>query len=275
MITFLWLFLLSVTLAVLVAEIRRRAAYDRAAVERAEARFQALVESSHDIYFRSDLDGRMVAVSPSVRAITGFGPEELLGQKTPPLCLDPADSEIFTREVMRAGTVRGYECNLRKKGGGSIIVSATAKIVTGPNGQPVATEGVLRDITRERRGDEVLRRRLELEKTLADVSALFAGPADADEAINEALRKLGSPIRAGRARLWQFSPDKATISTTHEWCAAGVEPQIDKGQGIPSQRFSWLAGQVQRGEPVQIDNLAQMPAEARAEQEEFQREKIR
>jgi diguanylate cyclase (GGDEF)-like protein/PAS domain S-box-containing protein len=60
----------------LAAEHRERA---ETTARRSEERFRALVQDSHDVITVSDRDGRVTYVSPAVRRVTGFAPDEMTG----------------------------------------------------------------------------------------------------------------------------------------------------------------------------------------------------
>jgi GAF domain-containing protein len=53
-----------------------------------------------------------------------------------------------------------------------------------------------------------------------------------DLEINGALREIGEFIGADRSYIFLFSADGTMMDNTHEWCAAGIEPQIQHLQGI-------------------------------------------
>lgn len=71
---------------------------------------------------------------------------------------------------------------------------------------------------------------------LGDFRALVAGIAtdmldkpleELDGAIGSALAAVGDFFAADRAYVFHFSDDRRRMRNTHEWCAPGVEPQID------------------------------------------------
>ena len=71
-----------------------------------------------------------------------------------------------------------------------------------------------------------------------------------------------------------FSEDKTTLHNTHEWCAAGIEPQIQRMQDVPVEAFYWSSEILMRGEALHIPRVADLPPEAAAEHEEFQDQAI-
>lgn len=113
------------------------------------------------------------------------------------------------------------------------------------------------------RAQEALARRLAVENALAQVSSIFATAESADVA--QALGVLGRVVDADRAYIFQFRDDREKVDNTYEWCATGVEPQIDKLQGIEASTFPWWLERAQRNENIVISDVSQLPEAAAAE----------
>lgn len=115
--------------------------------------------------------------------------------------------------------------------------------------------------------------RIAFERLITSISSDFVHvTADQlDCAIDSALERIGKFVGADRSYLFQFSEDECLLSNSHEWCAPGIEPQIDRLQGIPVGCFPWLMEKLGQREDLCIDNVSAMPPEAVAEQTEFMR----
>ncbi len=115
--------------------------------------------------------------------------------------------------------------------------------------------------------EEMIKRRLKLEETISKISSRFVGVSNPDTAITGSLKDIGRLCGAGRAYLFQFSADGKTMSNTHEWCAGGVSPQIDKLRNLPIETFPWWIVKLRRGESIHITDISKMPDKAAAERE--------
>src|SRR5690606_7937506 len=93
----------------------------------------------------------------------------------------------------------------------------------------------LRDITESKRMEAQIQHRMELERIVGSISTRFIGlaPADLDGTLEETLRVLGSFLDVDRSYIFRFSPDLIGVENTHEWCAEGVEPQLEVLQNLP------------------------------------------
>ncbi len=98
---------------------------------------------------------------------------------------------------------------------------------------------------------------------------------EVDDAITAALRRVGELAGVDRSYVFRRSKDGETISNTHEWCAPGIEPTIDQLQDLPLRAFPYVMKHLERGEMIHIPRVADLPPEASAEKEEFERENIK
>lgn len=132
--------------------------------------------------------------------------------------------------------------------------------------------GLMVDITAQKQNEQTLQAIALLEEAIARVSGSFIhlAPEEVDEGIRRALHTLGAAYHVERAYVFQFSGDRARMDCTHEWCADGVEPQIEKLQGLPTDRFRWTVEQILHSQVVQVRDGADLPPEAGAERAELE-----
>lgn len=99
---------------------------------------------------------------------------------------------------------------------------------------------------------------------VAAISGAFAqaAAADIDAVIEQALAAIGEFYQADRCYLFKFSDDLTTASNTHEWCAAGVSPQLAMLQNLPSAEFGTWYVQWQAGLPAVIPEVAALPEQS-------------
>ncbi len=87
-------------------------------------------------------------------------------------------------------------------------------------------------------------------------------PADElDAAIDDLLSELGPAADADRAYTFQRSADGTTVRNTHEWCAPGVEPQMEKLQAVPIDLIVRWMPAFERGEAVVLPSVAALDPE--------------
>jgi len=149
--------------AVTELELRRDLA-DRARIEAAlresETRYHSLVDQTSDIIAVVDENAVIRFGSPSVEAVLGYHPEELIGRKAVDL-VDPADTvrlleAHFTALRDPSSAQRGVEFRCRHKDGTWRVLEALGSAVQYRSAGPQAVL-TLRDVTERRHGEEAVR----------------------------------------------------------------------------------------------------------------------
>jgi len=97
---------------------------------------------------------------------------------------------------------------------------------------------------------------------------------DFDEVVNATLQKLGEFVDADRSSVFLFREDSRIRDNTHEWCAAGIEPQQDRLQALEAADATWWMSQLDKLEPLIVPRTADLPAEAAYEKEMLQSQGI-
>lgn len=116
-----------------------------------------IYEHLPDIYYRVDMEGLIVMVSPASRDILGYAPEDLLGQPMVSLYKHPEDRERVVGEIAAAaGKPVQVEMEMVRRDGTPIWILAHTYLRYGADGKPQWMEGVARDITARKRMEEQL-----------------------------------------------------------------------------------------------------------------------
>jgi len=133
------------------------------------------------------------------------------------------------------------------------------------------------EIAERRQAEDSLRRNETLLRLILNLSTNFIClPAEeTDDGIDDVLKAIGQFADVDRSYVFQFSEDGARMNNTHEWCAQGILSQKEKLQGITANDLPWFFENIKRFETIHIPDVASLPSEAAAEQEEFIREGIR
>lgn len=138
---------------------------------------------------------------------------------------------------------------------------------------------VLEEVTarqERRRADAALLYRMRFEECVAAISTDFIrrSAEQIEEGIHRALALIGSFAQADRAYVFRYSPDRITISNTHEWAAEGISSQINNLQNLPVVQFPWFAYRLEHLEPILIFSLSDLPSIAAREKEILQAQQI-
>lgn len=135
---------------------RRRA---EEALKESEKLYRSVIENIQDVYYRSDRDGNLIMVSPSGLAMLGYDSfDEGLGKPiADTLYFDPAERAAFLADLQKTGSVNNYEIRLKKKDGTLVYASTNSHYYYDESGAFAGVEGILRDITSEKRALSALK----------------------------------------------------------------------------------------------------------------------
>jgi len=138
------------------------------ALRESEEKYRELVENSNEIIYTLDPAGNVTYISPAVKQIGGYDPEDIIGK--PALSfIHPEDqaavAESFQRTI--AGHAEPSEYRLRKKSGEYQWVQTSSKPLY-DGGRIVGLRGLIVDIDQRKRAEEALRESEERYRDLFD-----------------------------------------------------------------------------------------------------------
>lgn len=117
------------------------------------------------------------------------------------------------------------------------------------------------DITARRKAEEKSRFHAAFEEQMIFVTSILLQATEEtfDESVNDVLMRIGTFAMADRAYLFRFNTNRTAMSNTHEWCAPGVNPEINNLQELPVDIFPRWMEQLQRNEEVYIPDVQELP----------------
>jgi len=221
------------------AQARRHRRHAEAALRRSEDRFRLLAEYVRDVIFRYQLHRKQLEyISPAVSDLTGYSPEELY--KNPELIfssVEPEDRETFAAS-WRSPNPEPLVIRWRRRNGELVWVEQRAVGIPDADGQIVAVEGMLRDITTQVLADQE-RARLDLElrqaERLDSLGRLAGGVAHDFNNILAAILAYVYDINTTLPSDHPCRPDVEKIGTAAERAAALSRQLLIFGRLQPSE----------------------------------------
>jgi len=224
---------------------------------------------SSDLVIRTTPDGgRYTYVSPNVRSILGYEPEELLAQRP----LERVHPDDLTRakttgDRFASGTDR-QTVMLRKRhaDGHDVWLEARITAVRDPEtGEVVEAEATARDVTAHVTTERALQQRVGAESLIADVSRelLAVAAEEIDAVIVRSLERAARFVDAERATLVLLSDDGEWAVRTHQWA---TDDEFEKAEtAVRVETMPWLVEQCRAGELVFARSLDDLPSAAHVE----------
>jgi two-component system cell cycle sensor histidine kinase/response regulator CckA len=117
----------------------------------------ALFEQSRDAIYITTREGAFSDVNQAFLDLFCYTSQELTRIKAHETYADPADRSLFQKEIEDSGSVRDFEVKLRKKDGTEMECLLTASLRRAPDGRILGYQGIIRDISQQKRAEELLR----------------------------------------------------------------------------------------------------------------------
>jgi PAS domain S-box-containing protein len=134
------------------------------ALRESEKRYRSVIENIQDVFYRSDINGRLLMGSPSGAEMFGYNTiNEMEGMPLDSFWPNMEERDTFVEQIKTAGNVKDYEAVLKKKDGTTFNVSFTTHFYYDEDGNLRGTEGIIRDITERKLLEERLQRAEKME----------------------------------------------------------------------------------------------------------------
>ena len=137
----------------------------------AEKKYRELFENAVIGVYRTTPDGKIIDVNPTFVKMFGAKDKfEILRMKASDLYADPRDREIFIRALEISDSISNFENRLKRLDGKEIIVREHVRAVKDSLGNVIFYDGMIEDITEQRKAEEKLKESEEKYRTLVEGS---------------------------------------------------------------------------------------------------------
>ncbi|HYA15194.1 MAG TPA: PAS domain S-box protein [Syntrophales bacterium] len=256
---------------------------------------ESLVQNSTAPTFVLDSDHRVVIWNKACEEMTGIPAKDVLATDShwkafyhynrpclADLIIDGRIDELdkyYTRWSKSRTLAEGYHAEgwYRFINGEERYIIFDAAPIYRRNSELIASIETFEDITERKHAEKRLKYRIEFEKLVTGISTKFINlsPGEIDPGIDETLKIIGEFTGVDRSYVFLFTDDGERMDNTHEWCAEGIEPQLENLQRISvDEEFPWYARKIRAREVVYIHSVDDFPPEAILEKQEFERDGV-
>ena len=114
----------------------------------AERNMAAILDNMQDTYFRTQLDSSILVVSPSIKQLSGYTAQEVLGTNMLEYYVDPNKRVEFLDELnSNNGKITNFELHFRHKHDLPLWTLVNAQYIYDEDGIVIGVEGTAKDIT--------------------------------------------------------------------------------------------------------------------------------
>jgi PAS domain S-box-containing protein len=129
-----------------------------ARLEESERKWRTIFENMQDVFYQTDLKGRITEISPSVTFYSGLSREAIIGRPVRMFFNRSTDYCRFLREITASGQVQDFEIQLKSGKGEMFWTSVNAHFIIDASGKPCGFEGTLRDISNRKTSEQEIRK---------------------------------------------------------------------------------------------------------------------
>ena len=142
------------------------------ALRASEEKYRAIIENMQDLVYQSDLQGNLTMISPAGARLSGYEtPAEMLGKNIArEIYADPNERGQLLAELKEKGEVRDYPVTLVDRYGTHHEVTASSHFYSDARGNVLGVEGILHDVTEQRKAEEALRQANRKLSLLSDIT---------------------------------------------------------------------------------------------------------
>ena len=130
------------------------------ALRESEKKYASLANNLNVGIYRNIIgpDGKFIEANPAIVDMFGFNSrEEFLAIKVSDLYENPDDRKKYNKNILKEGSVRNHELQLRKKDGTIFTGSVSAVLVKSESSDIIYSDGIIEDITERKQTEKLLR----------------------------------------------------------------------------------------------------------------------
>ncbi len=148
-------------------------------LEESESKYRTLFEDSTDTIYITAPTGVIIDINQAGLELFGYTRDEIQQINARDLYDNPADREAFRQAIEAHGSVRDYPATFRRKDGTTVDCLSTASVRKSDNGAIIEYQGIIRDITEQKRAAIEKERMLDQEAQRAgELNAILQNMAD-------------------------------------------------------------------------------------------------
>ncbi len=126
-----------------------------------EKKYGDLSLSIREVFYRTDLVGKITFISPSIEKYIDVPSEKLIGVNVADFYLDKGDRRKMLEVMQAKGSISDYSIRLFGRDRKVVDVSVDAHFLLDVDGKVIGIEGVLCDISEQKKVEDMLKGKIE------------------------------------------------------------------------------------------------------------------
>jgi PAS domain S-box-containing protein len=210
----------------------------------------------------ADVKGNIIRANKKFCEIAQYSEEELIGKNHNIINSGYHSKEFWSNvwKTITSGFIWRGEVKNKAKDGSLYWVDSIIYPVMDLNGKILHFLSIRHEITEKKIAEESLKVKAVFQNLLMEISSKYINlPIDQLEfSINESLIKLGNFVSVDRVYIFDYNYKKKTTSNLFEWCADGIQPQIQNLQDIPFSEVPIWVETHNKGEEIYVPDVSKL-----------------
>jgi PAS domain S-box-containing protein len=128
------------------------------ALKESEEKYRAIIENMQDLFYRTDLDGKITMMSPAGVRFSGYDSvDSMIGMDVAEMYAEPEKRTLLLAALAEKGSVTDYPLILKVRDGSLRIATTNSHYYHDAEGKILGVEGLVHDITGLRQAEDALR----------------------------------------------------------------------------------------------------------------------
>ncbi|MEA3558344.1 MAG: PAS domain S-box protein, partial [Candidatus Thermoplasmatota archaeon] len=209
-------------------------------LKRTEEKYNILDSNSSDVIWMTDRDMNYTYLSSSIKDLTGYEPEELIGKNIIKRLSRSSYDSLFSRyerdindfihRKNRDYRMTTLEMDIKTKNGGETPCDVKINVIQDRHGVPTGLMGITRDISDRKRSWKELSKRENILEAVEQISDKLLRSKPDEGVISVSLEELGKAVGICRVYIFKNSSDENGRNlTSHifEWTSDSISSQMD------------------------------------------------
>lgn len=141
-------------------------------LKKSEDKYRSIFENIQDVIYRTDLEGIVTDITPSIEKYSGYKRENIIGKPVANFYFFKEDREKLIKQLRKSGAVSDFEIRLKTSDDKLVYASINSYMLKNDDGEVIGVEGIMRDITERKEAERLLQ---DSADTLEKFSRLLPG----------------------------------------------------------------------------------------------------
>ncbi|AMQ54821.1 PAS domain S-box protein [Algoriphagus sanaruensis] len=239
---------------------------DRKAIEKEIEKLSLVAKRTSNGVVITDPELKITWANEGFLRMSGYSLEEIQGRTPRMFQFEKTDRKIASlikERVLKGKDVTAEILN-RGKDGNEYWLQLNIVPMREDSGEIVGYMAVEVDITELKENETLIQQQVALQNILIDISSTYININidEIESVISSSLEKMGRFVDADRAYIFDYDFKEGTTSNTYEWCATGIEPELDNLQQLPIEIFPDWVEQHQKKLPFLVEDVNNLPIAA-------------